>query len=475
MCAPSRGSEPEAPLSDLVPAMRLGVVGWPAVRAPLVSAGSSPRRGASSVRPLIEAGTVTRDSAAFLVVFPYHLYRKLYHRAERRDHVGFARLAARAVGYVPVGPEHKRGRSPPHVQPPDQIQPDSASISTCVTPSTILDLGEDLPSGSARRAERRGELHQRRPPAEFGSQVTSRQLLLHDPQAQPAHRPGPPDPTALATTCPLRARHHNPKAVASTSAATAASTPKVTAGEQHPNAPHSRHPNPASFLTATLCSRSGSPDGAQAGGGRPERRRPEPTLQSALNLSRTRPLDLRTNPVTMVLGTRVRLGYQSRLPCTPTSQPPSHLSAAVGRLDLELALRPLGHAVHVHPHLGAPPRLAVLDLTGDRVPLWANTCSTATMPSFDRLSSADDTATLPLTAMMRAAAAASTVRQRRLRCLAPTSTSRRDKHFRGRIVRVDGVWAWPQLFGLRQRDPVQQRGQHRESGEFLAAAIALFR
>jgi hypothetical protein len=97
----------------------------------------------------------------------YHLYRKFYHRTKCGDHVGFPRLPAGAVRNVPVRPEHKRGRGPPDVEPAHQVQP---GLGVDVDVAHAVDhpghIAEYPPGGPAGRAERRGELHERRSLAE---------------------------------------------------------------------------------------------------------------------------------------------------------------------------------------------------------------------------------------------------------------------------------------------------------------------
>jgi hypothetical protein len=65
-----------------------------------------------------------------------------------------------------------RGRRPPDVQPADQVE---TGFCVDLDVRDAVDhpgnVGEDPPRGTARRAERRGELHERGPVAERSAQV----------------------------------------------------------------------------------------------------------------------------------------------------------------------------------------------------------------------------------------------------------------------------------------------------------------
>jgi hypothetical protein len=168
---------------------------------------------------------------------------------------------------------------------------DSASISTCLTPSTMVATSPRIclvARHGAQNAEENWTSVARPPssaPRSPAVRFSARPFGRPSGPVRPASSPDPSARAGLATTFPFRARHHNPAAVASTSAPAAASTPKVTLAEQHPNASHSRHAFPAQLRGTTSSAAScrhpadgvrapsAGPDGAQTGGGRPERRR----------------------------------------------------------------------------------------------------------------------------------------------------------------------------------------------------------
>src|SRR5258708_29238626 len=81
---------------------------------------------------------------------------------------------------VPV--KHQRGRRAPDVEPANQVEPGfGVDLHMRDALDRSGDVAEDLPGGAARSAESGGELHQRGPAAEHGSDVSLR---------QPSHAPG---------------------------------------------------------------------------------------------------------------------------------------------------------------------------------------------------------------------------------------------------------------------------------------------
>lgn len=122
---------------------------------------------------------------------------------------------------------------------------ESASISICVTPSTILATSDStclVARHGAQKAEENWTRVARPPSAALRSAVLSSVA-----DCAPVGRSGEPA-TALRSgagaSLPLRARHHAPIAVATTSAPTAATSPELTAGEQYASLGHSLSPGP---------------------------------------------------------------------------------------------------------------------------------------------------------------------------------------------------------------------------------------